>query len=122
MLGHNPVAARTYLEESLGLRRELNHRQDMANVGVAAIQQGDYVSAQARLSEGLALGGSDRLGVVYSRVALARLALTRPSTRREDSKYAVHLLAASETLFQSMGVQPAKADRERLTAIRLVSV
>jgi hypothetical protein len=108
----------------LALRRELNSRQGVAEtlheLGVVAAHQGDYTSARTLLSEGLTLRTTvgDRAGIAYSLAALAWLTQIQPSASRADLEHAVQLLAASETLIQSIGVQPAKADQEQQAAVR----
>lgn len=125
LLQDDAPTARTYLEESLVLRRELNSRQGVAEslheLGIVAAHQGDYISAYAQISEGLALRAAigDQAGIAYSLAALAWLMQIQSTSSLENMKLAVQLLAFSETLIQSLGVQPAKAEQERQAAVRV---
>jgi predicted ATPase/DNA-binding SARP family transcriptional activator len=125
LLQDDAFTARTYLEESLVLRRELNSRQGVAEtlheLGIVAAYQGDYISAHAQISQGLALRATigDQAGIAYSLAALAWLTQIQTSSSLENMKLAAQLLAFSETLIQSLGVQPAKAEQERQAAVRV---
>ena len=120
--GDYPQAIPFY-EESLAVYREMGERYGMAislnNLGEVARDQGDYARAETLGKESLALFQElgDKWAIFQALIGLGRLAMARDNNER-----AVRLLAAAESLRETIGsalspVESADYDRS-VTAVR----
>ena len=108
------MRAKTYLEGSLAIRREIGDTIGMiwsiANLGEIAIRQGDTAQAFARYTRSLAL--SQKLGAKEG-IAVCLEGLAQVSAARGKPLPAARLWGAAEALRESIGAARQQVWRDR---------
>ena len=108
------MRAKTYLEGSLAIRREIGDTigliWSIANLGEIAIRQGDTAQALARYTRSLAL--SQKLGAKEG-IAVCLEGLAQVAAARRKPLPAARLWGAAEALRKSIGAARQQVWRDR---------